>query len=174
MPNRARQIRLGSQHQAWVYVCVAALLLTGALWLLFHFFVSVKSEFGDTHHPLEVWWLKLHGFAAMGGLILFGSLMPVHIRTAWHQKRHRWTGGALVVVMSALALSGYGLYYAGNEEIRTWISNLHWVVGLALLVFLTIHVLQRRQAVRRRAVRPAVGTPSAHEVPALHIVTRPK
>lgn len=121
-------------------------------WPVTHFFVSIKTEFGGAHHPMEAWWLKLHGFAAMGGLILFGSMMPVHIRNAWRQGRNRWTGSSLVVVMSVLALSGYGLYYSGSDELRSWIGNLHWVVGLMLVCCLVVHVFQRRSASGRAVV----------------------
>ena len=76
MPSRLRQVRLGKRHEASVHLCVAALVITGLLWLLFHFFVVVQGEFGEQQHPLEAWWLRLHGFAGMGALLLFGSLMP--------------------------------------------------------------------------------------------------
>ncbi len=152
MPSRLRQVRLGKRHEASVHVCVAALVITGLLWLLFHFFVVVQGEFGEQQHPLEAWWLRLHGFAGMGALLLFGSLMPLHIRNAWQHGANRWSGGVLVVLMGVLTLSAYGLYYAGGEETRAWISTFHWIAGCVLGLSLPVHVLQRRRNRRRTAV----------------------
>lgn len=163
MPSRPRQFRLGKRHETSVYLCVAALVLTGLLWLLFHSFVVVQGDFGEQHHPLEAWWLRLHGFAGMGGLLLFGSLMPLHIRNAWQHGANRWSGGALVVLLSVLTLSAYGLYYAGAEETRAWISTFHWVAGCALGLGLPLHIQQRRRNRRRAAVartQPAATAPA--------------
>lgn len=170
MPSRLRQVRLGKRHEASVHVCVAALVITGLLWLLFHFFVVVQGEFGEQQHPLEAWWLRLHGFAGMGALLLFGSLMPLHIRNAWHHGANRWSGGALVVLMSVLTLSAYALYYAGGEETRLWISTFHWVAGCVLGLNLPVHVLQRRRNRRRAAVARSQPAATA-QVDALRLVS---
>lgn len=165
MPDRHRQIRLGRQHESWVYACISALLLTGLLWLLFHFFVLVKTEFGAGHHPLEAWWLKLHGFASMAALVLFGSLIPMHMRNAWRRARNRSTGTMLTLLMVVLALSGYGLYYAGGEDVRPWISTFHWIAGSLLGLCVPIHVFRGRRAVGKairgsgRSVRNAEPLP---------------
>ena len=169
MPNRHRQVRLGRQHESWVYACVCALLLTGWLWLLFHFFVSAKTDFGEGHHPLEAWWLKLHGFASMGALVLFGSLIPVHMRNAWQRARNRSTGSALVLLMIALSLSGYGLYYAGGEEVRPWISTFHWIAGSCLGLCIPIHVMRGRRALGKATRLPAHVVPHA-EPNALRVI----
>lgn len=164
MPSRLRQVRLGKRHEASVLVCVAALVITGLLWLLFHFFVVVQGEFGEQHHPLEAWWLRLHGLAGMGALLLFGSLMPLHIRNAWQHGANRWSGGTLVVLMSVLTVSAYALYYAGGEQTRPWISTFHWVAGCVLGLSLPVHVLQRRRNRRRTDV--ARSHPVATAAPA--------
>ena len=52
--------------------------------------------------------LKLHGAAAMAGLIIYGSLLPIHIRHAWTIRRNIFLGISLVVVlMLLLTISGY-------------------------------------------------------------------
>ena len=87
------------------------LVVSGAIWLVLHFFMVSQGEFGDTHRPLETWMLKLHGAAAMAGLIIYGSLLPIHIRHAWTIRRNIFLGISLVVVvvvlMLLLTISGY-------------------------------------------------------------------
>ena len=50
--------------------------------------------------------LKLHGTAAMAGLINYGSLLPIHIRRAWTIRRNIFLGISLVVLMLPLTISG--------------------------------------------------------------------
>jgi hypothetical protein len=140
--RNAHPARLGRLQKWCIYGCWAALLLTGLLWLAFHYFVVVHNDFGEGYHPLESWWLKSHGLAAMAMLVLFGTMMPVHIRKAWRAGESRWTGASMVAVMAVLALTGYALYYFGGEETRPWISSVHWIVGLAGLPTVLIHVWQ--------------------------------
>lgn len=137
--------RLGNTHRRALYAIFALLLISGLLWLGFHYFVSLKTDFGDTHHPLEAWWLKLHGLAAMLSLIVFGSLMPGHIRNAWQYRKNRGSGGTMVAVMTVLALTGYFLYYVGSEEIRQFTGIVHWAIGLALTPLLIMHIALGRR-----------------------------
>ena len=145
MPKRQLSNRLGNTHRRALYAMFALLLVSGLLWLGFHYFAIAKTDFGDTHHPLESWWLKLHGLAAMLALIGFGSLMPGHIRIAWQHRKNRGSGGAMAAVMALLALTGYFLYYVGGEEMRQFTSIAHWAIGLALLPLLILHIVLGRR-----------------------------
>ena len=62
--RRPDTVRLGPWHQRTVYGATALLSLSGAVWLVLHFFMVRPGEFGETHHPLETWMLKVHGAAA--------------------------------------------------------------------------------------------------------------
>lgn len=173
MANRTSTVRLSRLHEAWVYACVSVLLLSGLLWLLFHYFVIINTEFGKAHHPVEAWSLKVHGFVAMGMLVLFGSLMPGHIRNAWRHRQKRWTGGFMIGLMVTLALSGYGLYYFGGEEVRDWTGILHWVVGILSVFALAIHVWQgRRKAILRSRNISIIPHESGDHHATLHVVKR--
>jgi hypothetical protein len=99
--------------------------------------------------------LKLHGAAAMAGLIIYGSLLPVHIRRAWAIRRNIFLGIGLVLFMLALTVTGYLLYYAGDEETRPVISAVHWIIGLIVPAVLLWHVLSGR-AQTRALQKPAV------------------
>jgi hypothetical protein len=134
-------MRLSNGHRRWVYAAAVTLFATGALWLVFHYFVRVDGEFGEIPHPLESWWLRLHGGAAMWFLVVVGSLLPVHVRRGWHQRRNVVAGVVLAGAALLLTVSGYGLYYLGGEYTRQLFSLLHWVIGLASGGLLVWHVL---------------------------------
>lgn len=140
----APPIRLGEWHQAYLYGMGTILILSGALWLLFHYYVRIPGEFGPTLHPLEPWMLSVHGISAAGLLIGFGSVLPGHVRRAWRAARNRITGSVFFGVMLALIVTGYLLYYVGNETARSFLSIFHWVVGLGLPVLAGWHIWRGR------------------------------
>lgn len=145
---RPETIRLGFWHQATVYGATALLVISGAVWLVLHYFMAVQGEFGETHHPLETWMLKLHGAAAMAGLIIYGSLLPIHIRRAWAIRRNIYLGIGLVAIMLLLTITGYLLYYAGGEETRPVISAAHWILGVIVPALLAWHVVSGKRRSR--------------------------
>src|SRR5262245_61679339 len=121
-------MRLGGVHQAYLYVTGAVLVLSGGLWLLFHYFVRIPGEFGDKAHPLEPVWLVIHGLSAAAFLVGFGSVLPGHVRRAWNGQRNRISGTIFFAFLSVLGASGYALYYTGDETARGMISMVHWIV----------------------------------------------
>ena len=146
--NRPSGIRLSTSHERWVLSLSVALLISGALWLVFHYFLTVPGEFGESRHPLEAWWLRLHGAAAMAFLIALGTLLPLHVRRAWQLGRNNLTGVGVLSVVSVLVVTGYGLYYASGESIRVWLSVVHWAIGFTGIPVLILHasVGKRRTA----------------------------
>lgn len=100
--------------------------------------------------------MRLHGAAMIGFLVVFGALLPGHIVQSWRQRVNRFSGLAVVIVVSLLALSGYGLYYLVDDKQRAVTSTLHWVVGLVAFAALVLHVvLGKRLAARARERRMA-------------------
>ena len=122
------------------------LWLSGAGWLLLHYYGQVQGEFGAETNPLEPWFLRIHGLVLIPAQIGFGTLMVVHIPKGWKDKSQRIAGVALTVVAGALILSGYLLYYLGIEWLRDWTSILHWGIGLALPAVFVWHYLGRNTA----------------------------
>jgi hypothetical protein len=80
-------------------------------------------------------WMRLHGTFAVLMLIIAGSLLPVHVRVGWHQRKNLLAGCIIVAVLVLLIVSGYVLYYS-DEETRPVVSALHWIIGLGAPVAL--------------------------------------
>lgn len=134
-PSRRRAIHLVS----------AATWLTGAVWLVFHYFVRVPDEFGfENPHPQQQWWLIGHAAFALYATWLFGVLWPGHVIRGWNSRLKRGTGGTLFGFTAWLALSGLALYYLGDATLRSWASLAHWIAGLVAVLPFLLH--RRAQA----------------------------
>ena len=133
--------RLTRVRRVAVYWICAMLWVSGAGWLVFRHFMRTSGEFGELPHPLEVWWLRLHGAAAFASLWLIGLLWAVHIMPAWRTRR-RSSGIVLALLAVLLIASGWWLYY-GGESMRDGIACLHWILGLGAIMPLLVHVLKR-------------------------------
>ncbi len=158
MTRRPDTIRLGRWHQGTVYGATGALVVSGIVWLVLHYFFVTAGDFGPTLHPAEPWMLKLHGAAAMAGLVIYGSLLPVHVRRAWAIRRNVVLGIALMAFMLLLTVTGYLLYYVGSETTRPVISAAHWVVGLVVPALLAWHIVSGRAQTRASVADPLATT----------------
>jgi len=94
--------------------------------------------------------LMLHGGGAMRTLLLLGALVPLHVQRAWRDRKNRATGATMVALNVLLVVTAFGLYYAGSDVVRPWISDLHIVVGTILPALFVVHVLLGRRMARRR------------------------
>jgi len=119
-----------------VYAVLAVLFLSGAIWGYLQYLVS-----GADVAASKSWCLKIHGAAAMATLVLIGVLLHGHVRFAWRARRNRVNGVLVLSALGFLTLTGYGLYYAGDERLRAWTSWIHLGLGLALPALLVMHIL---------------------------------
>ena len=134
----------GMRLPAWttraVHAAGALLLGTGLLWLGFHHFLSVEGEFGPAAHPLERWWLVLHGGGALLAAWMLGVIWLGHVRRGIAQGgRNSATGWTLLIVLVFMFASGWALYYLGDADWREWTATAHWLVGLLTAVILWLH-----------------------------------
>ena len=132
-----------------LYGVSAILWLSGAVWLYFRYCHQALEEFAPQSYPAEALVLKLHGAAAMIFLVIFGALL-YHIRPGWRKKYQRPSGMLLLTACGLLILTGWGLYYLGNEKLRNLISTIHSIFGILLPVIIFFHVWR---IVQRRAKR---------------------
>jgi hypothetical protein len=144
----AEKTKLGLWHRRWVYFALAAVWGSGALWVFAHYGLVANNEFGATRHPIEAWALKLHGAAAFLFLIALGSMFAQHIPRAWFLKRNIASGIATLTVCALLVVSGYWLYYFAEDESRSFVSTLHWAVGLGAIGLFWLHLWLGRRAAR--------------------------
>jgi len=131
-------VRLEPRFRAGLYTVLALLTVTGAVWLLADWRKNPLEP--DLWQDIAPVMLMLHGGGAMVALLLLGALAPLHVRRAWRSGRNRLTGPIMVAANAVLIATAFGLYYAGSDTLRPWISDLHIVVGIALPAALLGHV----------------------------------
>ena len=135
------------QYRA-LYVTFAALTLSGLLWLAWHYLWGAGAD--NLPHPLESWWMRLHGAAAFSCLFMAGVLAATHVPQGLRMtRRHprlrqrkagqRRTGIALCALGAAAVLSGYLLYYFVPENLHELMGLTHAVLGLGLTLLLPLH-----------------------------------
>lgn len=134
-----RGVILGPWQKWALYTVMLMLWITGALWL---WLPSTQSLA-----------MRIHGAAAMGFLMVFGALLLRHIPLGWKQQRQRPSGASLIVLSGVLILTGWGLYYLVDRNLREWTGKIHWILGLAFPVLIVLHVfLGRRNKVGKRDI----------------------
>ena len=148
---RPDSIRLSRRHKIAFYTVLAVVFASGGLWAWLHYFARSETDFGTS--PAETWTLTIHGLFAAASLLLIGSLLPLHVKFAWRAKRNRFNGIFFISIVALLILSGYGLYYIGNERLRSSTSWIHLIIGLALPVLLIIHIWRGRVSQRKKRLQ---------------------
>ncbi|WP_456852650.1 cytochrome b/b6 domain-containing protein [Bradyrhizobium sp. USDA 4501] len=129
--------------------------LSGVAWFVLHDLSD--AEPGETERLL----LMLHGISAYAVLVAIGSLLPLHVRSGWHRRRKRWTGGTTLAMLVLLAMTGLVLYY-GAESTREPARWIHIAVGLACMALFPVHAMLAA-TVRRTADNAMSSQDSATE-----------
>jgi len=139
-------IALSRRHQWWLYGTLVVLLITGVVWAALHYYFRTGED------EISVWeprLLKAHGAAAMLSLLMLGTLIPLHIKRAWHARKNRLSGALMIAWFVILTITGYGLYYSGGEVMRQWTSWIHLAVGGLLVPLIVWHVLAGWRVMKR-------------------------
>jgi hypothetical protein len=139
------QQRLSRSHELWVYTSGGLLALSGIGWLVCHFVLRAPAP---GPHPLEVWWLRLHGAALLAFLTVLGTLLPAHVVYGWRHRVNLGTGIPVLGMMGLLTLTGYGLYYLVDDDWRSLSSYVHWIAGLLAVALLGLHALRGKRVAR--------------------------
>lgn len=157
---RPDSIRLSRRHKIAFYGILVVVFATGAIWAWLHYLAHGENDFGSSR--AETWTLTIHGLFAAASLLVIGSLLPLHIKFAWRARRNRVNGVFFISIVTLLILSGYALYYIGNERLRSWTSWIHLIVGLALPVLLVFHIWRGR--VTRNVKRSRHHAPATRNI----------
>ncbi len=147
--SRPDPVQLKRIYRFLLYAVLALLFFSGAAWAGWNYLAASS----DVIMTSKAWAMKIHGAAAMAILVLIGTLLTGHVKSAWRARRNRGNGALFLSVFGILTITGYGLYYAGGEKLRAWTSWIHLAVGLALPVLLLLHVLLGKRT--RKASAPA-------------------
>jgi hypothetical protein len=137
--------RLSHGQRIVTYAALCTAWLSGAMWLLFHYFLQRQGDFGVEPNPLEHWWLRLHGLCAFVLLWLGGLLWVVHVQPGMRWPRRRRSGLAITAVFCVLAATGYCLYYVDEGAFRDAAGVVHWIIGLSLAVPVALHAFPKRR-----------------------------
>ncbi|HEY6256474.1 MAG TPA: hypothetical protein VIY51_11850 [Xanthobacteraceae bacterium] len=140
---RPPTLRLKPRFRHTLYGAFWTLFITGGAWLAAD--QLKESANGDLWQEAGSYLLTLHGGAAMVSLMLLGALVPLHVAPGWRSRRNRLAGAAMVMFNAALVMTAFGLYYAGSELLRPWISDIHIGFGLSLPALFLIHVVAGRR-----------------------------
>ena len=139
----ARAPELSPARARLVYGIGLGLWITGAVWLVAHYFMVQDGPYGPSPHPLEFWSIAAHGAFGFASLWLLGLLWSVHIPAGWRSLRRRWSGSIMFGLSALLVLSGYLLYYLGSEDMIPIVAVLHWGIGLACPALFLAHRFTR-------------------------------
>jgi hypothetical protein len=123
-----------------VYGALSALVVTGAWWAVVHYFPAAAGMDELRAARTSSLLMKVHGAVAMAALILLGMLICQHVPAGWKTTYNRTSGVLALAVLSLLVLTGYLLYYAGDEVYRSFASYAHLGVGLALALVVIAHL----------------------------------
>ena len=122
-----RSTRLAASLRYSFYATGLALLATGAAWLYMRYGISAATL---PRGSLSLA-MKVHGAAAMAALALVGAVTALHVKGAWQEGRNIASGVLLAATLLVLAMTGYLLYYSGDETLRAQASAAHWILGVA-------------------------------------------
>jgi hypothetical protein len=127
--------------------------ISGSVGFTLRTWFVTEGDFGPQHNAWEPVLLKIHGASAFLVMIFFGWVLGRHVPVGWRSMRSRKSGFFLISCISMLILSGYALYYVGDEDLREITRWVHLSLGLSLPAFLIIHICQA--VWRRRSLQPA-------------------
>jgi hypothetical protein len=142
-------LRLDPRFRLALYAAYSALFVTGAGWF-------PANQMKDTPSTGEAWQmiganlLMIHGGAAMIALMLLGALFPLHMQGGWRARRNRLMGAVMLTCTGALIVTSFGLYYAGSETLRPWMSDIHTGLGLCLPGLFLAHIVIGRRSLPDR------------------------
>lgn len=142
-------IRLHPWHRVLVYLVLFIIAATGLFWTV------LEDVLMQGPGPLPALLLKTHGICSAVALMVFGSLLPTHMRLAWRHRRNVSTGLLITLSMAVVSVTATALYY-GSEEWRDLTRWTHILVGAGMVLVLPLHVLVGRWRSQREGHRGLV------------------
>jgi hypothetical protein len=132
-----RSTRLAASLRYGLYGTGVALFASGAAWLYVRYGIAAVSR---PRGALSVS-MQVHGAAAMVALALIGAVTALHVKAAWQDRKNIASGSVLAAGLLLIAITGYLLYYVGNDSLRALASAGHWILGGAAPLALWWHAV---------------------------------
>jgi hypothetical protein len=152
---RRRGLQLTRGHRLTLYCVSLILLFSGIAWAWIHQ-LDDTGHAGSALRQTNTYLIAVHGLAAMAFVLLLGTLLPGHVRRAWRARKNQRQGAFFLAAITALTLSGYALYYLGDEGWRKSASRFHLWLGLIAPVLLFWHI---RAGLKSTANKKSDSTP---------------
>jgi hypothetical protein len=141
--------RLSQRISAALLIALGALWLTGVGWLLVHYLLARRGEFGVLRHPLETPLLTIHGVLALLGLFLLGWFAGRHAGVAAGLRR-RASGWWLTLWLGALVSAGGAQFFLASDNWQARATLLHEILGASLILPVLAHGWRFSAAARER------------------------
>lgn len=143
--TRSHATALASAHRKWLVAVGLLTLVSGLAWVGFHW-AEERWLAEAAARRIETIALRVHGFGAMLSLIALGSLLPRHIAHGVRGAANRRAGIVLLAAVVLLAVTGYLLYYSGDEGQRALASDAHIILGFAVPFAFALHYRYRKRS----------------------------
>ena len=133
------------RQRFWLYSAFVATVGSGATWaIIWHFF----REDPEMAQPVENTLLKAHLAGAMILLVAVGAALPKHASKSWAAKLNRPASALFTGSLLGSAVTGYAiLAFFWETKIMHF---THIAIGVALVVFLPLHILVGRYLEKKR------------------------
>jgi hypothetical protein len=141
-------VKLSTRHEHWIHAILVFVYFTGVGWMVLRYGVTGGDGLENAWRVAAAWTLRAHGAGAMFTLVAFGSVLALHVPSAWKLRRNLVSGHCMLATVGVLAVTGWLLYYASDETIRARSSYVHMGVGIAGPLVLVWHLVYRRRVSR--------------------------
>ncbi len=118
--------------RAATYAILGLLWLSGCAWLILDGWFARTGPFGAEPHPLQPPLLLAHGVLAIAAAYLLGWISARHARHWWPRRWRRASGATFAVLLAALSLSGFALFFLTDDGWRQVAALGHDVLGVVV------------------------------------------
>ena len=118
---------------------IIVLLVSGSLWLLFHYLFGAGNQEIGLPHWSESWLMRLHGLATFATLVTVGAFLPLHVPRGWRTRSQRRLEVTMLTCLALVVITAYCLYYFAPDWLRPALGWLHAGLGCAWGATILVH-----------------------------------
>jgi hypothetical protein len=148
MPSVQQRSLMSGKQRVIVYSLMAALWVSGCIWLYFDQRARFQDAFGGERNPWESALLTAHGILAVAGMFLFGWITAHHVTRWWNMERRRTSGGVFSGLLLLLIVSGFALFFLSEDRWQHYAALIHDILGVGIAAFAVQHWFMFRREAR--------------------------